>query len=106
MKGNAVCCVDADSDQGVWRVEGLYPLYGRPSVTEGRMLIGMGKLTVIACERVFACVSGQRQRRTPQAGPSRAQTTELSSPNSTQGLSRGLIWDKANQNANEIPTRT
>ncbi len=42
MEGKAVCCLDADTGEQVWRVDTPYPVFGPPTVIDGCVIVGMG----------------------------------------------------------------
>ncbi len=42
MAGNAVCCLDAETGDEVWRVETPYPVMCPPTVVGDRVFVGMG----------------------------------------------------------------
>jgi len=40
--GQAVCCVDAETGAELWRIPTPYPVFGAPSVADGKLYVGMG----------------------------------------------------------------
>ncbi|MGA2064956.1 MAG: PQQ-binding-like beta-propeller repeat protein [Thermoguttaceae bacterium] len=42
MYGNAICCLDADTGDELWRVPTPYPVFGAPTLVGGRVVLGMG----------------------------------------------------------------
>lgn len=40
--GHAVCCVDAETGREIWRTPTPYPVFGSPTLTDGRLFVGMG----------------------------------------------------------------
>jgi len=40
--GQAVVCVDAETGQEQWRVDTPYPVFGSPSISGGKLYVGMG----------------------------------------------------------------
>ena len=42
MHGNAICCLDADTGEQLWRVTTPFPVFASPTLVGGRVLVGMG----------------------------------------------------------------
>jgi len=42
MGGKAVICVDADTGRKLWKVDTPYPVFGAPTVVDGKVIVGMG----------------------------------------------------------------
>ena len=42
MGGKAVVCVDADTGKKLWKVNTPYPVFGAPTVVDGKVVVGMG----------------------------------------------------------------
>jgi outer membrane protein assembly factor BamB len=42
MGGRALCAVDAKTGKELWRLDAPYPVFGPPTVADGRLIIGMG----------------------------------------------------------------
>lgn len=42
MEGRAVCCLDAETGNELWRVPTPYPVFGPPTVVGGLVVVGMG----------------------------------------------------------------
>lgn len=40
--GQAVCCADLKEGKELWRVETPYPVFGSPTITDGKLFVGMG----------------------------------------------------------------
>lgn len=65
MAGNAVCAADAETGRELWRIEAPYPVFGPPTLADGRLYVGMGNGNFIeTAEQVRANVV----RRMREAG--------------------------------------
>ena len=42
MGGKAVICVDAETGKKLWKVNTPYPVFGAPTVVDGKVIVGMG----------------------------------------------------------------
>ena len=41
--GQGICCVDAKTGKLLWRTDTPYPVFGSPSISEGRLFLGIGQ---------------------------------------------------------------
>ncbi len=68
--GNAVCCLDAETGDELWRVETPYPVMSPPTVANGRVFVGMGNGNFIqTAEQVLQ--AELRKLKDEGAGPDR-----------------------------------
>ena len=48
LEGRAVCCLDAETGQELWRLSTPYPVFAPPTVADGKLYIGMGNGNYVA----------------------------------------------------------
>lgn len=69
--GMAVCCVDAETGEEVWRTPAPYPAFGSPALGEGKLFVGMGNGNMIESAEVV------REARLRQLAEERAGQAEI-----------------------------
>lgn len=75
MGGTAICCLDADTGEELWRVRTPYPVFGPPTIAGERLFVGMGNGNFVESAEVARANELQRMRA---SGASEAELTEAS----------------------------
>ncbi len=67
LGGRAVCCLDAETGDEIWRTATPYPVWSAPSVVGGRLFVGMGNGNFVeSAEEVWAAtLKEMRSRNAP-----------------------------------------
>lgn len=61
--GMAVCCVDGETGQPIWRRETPSPAFGSPTLADGRLFIGMGYGDIVnSADRLAGDLRGKLER--------------------------------------------
>jgi len=71
--GNAVCCVDAETKDEIWRVATPYPVFGPPTIAGGKLFIAIGNGNYIQTAEQVRAIELEKMR---EAGKSEAEIAE------------------------------
>ncbi|MCX8038631.1 MAG: PQQ-binding-like beta-propeller repeat protein, partial [Candidatus Sumerlaeia bacterium] len=64
LGGRAVCCLDAETGDEIWRTPTPYPVWSAPSVVAGRLYVGMGNGNFVeSAEEVWAATLKEMRSR-------------------------------------------
>jgi len=71
--GQAICCVDAETGEPIWRIPTPYPVFGSPSIADGKLYVGMGHGDFVNTAEM---VAGNLRTKLTKEGKSDAEIEE------------------------------